>query len=121
MRLLPILVLTGLAGCAAPEAPEPAAAHAVEWALAPGAARELNVEMGAGERIAYRLDASAPVAWDIHSHDDNGRVTTHASGVGRAAEGSFEAPADDTYSIFARAAEGAHVRVDIEGRFRLAE
>ncbi|HET6404209.1 MAG TPA: hypothetical protein VFH78_06140 [Candidatus Thermoplasmatota archaeon] len=125
MRLLPILLVLLLAGCSAP-APSPdgdgsAAEHAVDWSIRGRGTRELNFEMRAGASIAYELEADAVVRWDIHSHVDH-NVTTHASGLERAARGTFTAPEEDTYSIFVQAtgetsAVVTNVTVRVRGAF----
>lgn len=126
-----IVLLALLAGCAtpsrSPEPPTPASsmtpvvgaetARAQRvWDLAPRGHGELDVKMQAGKRIAYVLNMTTPLVWDIHSHDATG-VQTHARGVGDA-RSTFTAPSEGTYSIYVQAeAEGARVHLDVSGDF----
>ena len=120
--LPPLLLLVLLAGCAAPASQTPAttaptASNAQtltgNWTLAAHGANELNFNMPAGGKMSYELNASAPVDWDVHSHPAN-EVKEWATGSkARHANGSFEAPTADVYSVYV-SATGSTTRVLVQ-------
>lgn len=123
VRLMPFLVLGALlAGCAGPS-DEPIAPTSLDldWNVSSRGTQELNFDMQEGGTIRFSINASAPVAWDLHSHDDETRKTVeHLSGEAREVNETFQASVDDTYSIAVRGTgHTAIVRLHVEGPFRV--
>lgn len=84
-------------------------------------AHEANLQLAANDTIAYRWNASAAIAWDLHSHEGS-EVKTWASGKEKLAEGEFTAPTAGVYSLFFQNAEAypIHVTYHVEGAFTVA-
>ncbi|HUR67699.1 MAG TPA: hypothetical protein VM370_00505 [Candidatus Thermoplasmatota archaeon] len=120
-----LVMAAALSGCsvAGPaRSPTPGAGRSAEdaWILGPAGFAELDVEMAKDAAIEYVLDGSAPVAWDLHSHEPEGGAVEHAQGSGTHASGRFVAPRADVYSLAARAGDdGANVSVRIHGEFEV--
>lgn len=109
MRVLLVLaLLIPLAGCATPD-PAPDAGDAETEVLeksvrlAPRGYRtavvEVNLNLTEGAEVSWRFNASAPLAWDVHTHAGRD-LETLANGTDAEASGSFRAPRAGVYSLF---------------------
>ena len=104
MRAALVLCVLLLAGCAAPDAsPEGPEALEKSLRLSPRGYRlavvEVNLNMTEGATASWRFNASAPLQWDVHTHDGT-RVETLANGTGAEASGQLTAPRTGVYSLF---------------------
>lgn len=117
--MVPLVLL--LAGCASPSGgAEPLEETSLDetWNIASRGGRELNFEMREGGRVSWVVNASAEVAYDLHSHAEDRTTQYHEQGRGRLWNGTFTAPADDVYSIFVSGTGATSiVRVHVEGAF----
>jgi hypothetical protein len=111
--------IIALAGCTAQDAREPD--HSDAWTLAPGGWNEVNLALAQGARIEFEIEPTMPISYDVHSHE-GARVVNHIEGAvaGGSAEGTFDAPAAGTYSLFVQAQEkGGVARVRLYGAFEV--
>lgn len=81
---------------------------------------EINLIMEANASFTFRLDADAPVRWDIHSHPPSG-LKKWDGGESASVDTSFTAPERGVYSVLFENPGATPVRVDYEvaGRFRM--
>lgn len=127
MRLVVLIAALVLAGCSSPPPPAtpPAGStYSNQLSLPPRGSTEVNFEMEAGARIHVLANASAAVAWDIHSHPGEGNeVTQWRNGEDRVIDVEFEAPTTDVYSVYFESKSGGTtiVRVNLTGEFELVE
>lgn len=123
---VPLLVLALLlAGCATSGQDAPAAEVEDFVRLAPrgypSSSVEVNVRMAQGAEASWRFNASAPLVWDVHTHDDAG-FEVLASGKEATGSGTFQAPRDGVYSVYLQnPTSGGPVDVTyrVEGDFQL--
>ena len=103
MRAALVLVVLVLAGCASPPAAEAPEALEKSLRLSPrgyrNASVEVNLQMAEGAEASWRFNASAPLAWDVHTHVGR-NVETLANGTDAEASGSFRAPREGVYSLY---------------------
>lgn len=107
MRAIPtwlplLLSLVLLAGCTG--GPDPASDRTLDlertWELSPGIFAEVNLEMQEGEAFQATLTSDEPVAWDVHTHGDDGFEVLD-NGTGREVTVTFQAPRDGSFSLLA--------------------
>jgi hypothetical protein len=73
-----------------------------EWRMAPGAAAEIDVDLGADGFMAASFESpGAPLQWDIHSHAGD-EVIVHDSGEDVSGFADLVAPAPGIYSFYWR-------------------
>lgn len=109
VALLAALVLSGCAGGSDEDQGDLVSRS---WTLAPGAWAEVDLRMSAGARVDAVFGAQAPLAWDVHSHGQDG-VRQHHSGTAATGTIRFEAPAAGVYSLFWENRGRTTTRLDI--------
>ena len=96
---IPAAIAAALSACAGPAivAGEP---HVVPRAvIAPYATQEECARLGAGDRLDYRYDSSAPVDFDIHYHEDNATLAPIVREQSTSDSGTFEAHVARDYCL----------------------
>lgn len=80
---------------------------------------EVNLILEEGAAFSFSYNASAPVAWDIHSHPPEG-VKYWEEGEGATGSASFTAPSRDVFSILWENTGALPVELSFEvrGKFR---
>ena len=122
-----LAIAASLAGCTLdgpaappPDVPQPER-HEEQFTLTGYDLKELNFEMAKGARLRIVVEASAPVAWDLHSHSGR-NVTTWSEGQGTRVDEAFDVPEDNVYSVFLRALGAtADVTLALEGNLTLLQ
>ena len=81
---------------------------------------EVNLILEEGASFRFSFNASAPVAWDVHSHPPEG-VKYWKQGESASDGWEFEAPARDVYSILWEnpGALPADLSFEVHGKFRI--
>lgn len=81
---------------------------------------EVNLILEQNASFTFSFNASAPVAWDVHSHPPEG-LKEWEKGEGTAGGTSFTAPAREVYSVLFenKGALPADLSFEIVGRFRM--
>ena len=127
MRLpLVVAVLAALLpGCATQGEEAPAAEVENFVHLAPrgypSSTVEVNLRMAEGAEASWRFNASAPLVWDVHTHNATD-FEVLASGKEATASGTLRAHRDGVYSLYLQnPTSGATVDVTyrVEGDFQL--
>jgi hypothetical protein len=81
-------------------------------AVAPGKAVEVNLSFPSASKARATFKASAPVAWNVHSHPAGGMVE-HQRGAGTSSEIAFESPNGGVYSFMWKNEGTAPVTLEI--------
>lgn len=95
-------------------------AFAQNITLAPRSIFEVNVVLDKNASMRYAFDASAPLAWDVHSHRDVSTVEWR-NGTSARESGTFTSPALGVYSLLLEDRGDSPIAIDIrvEGAFRM--
>lgn len=110
--VLPALLLAGCASDGTRMDPPLDDEHA--WTIPPGDFAEVNIELEAGEGFELSFLASAPLAWDVHSHGESDDAVLHRNGTAANGTIRFEATEAGTYSVlFLAPWDGDPVRLEI--------
>jgi hypothetical protein len=97
LRTLGVMAVA-LVACRGGHAAAPAAAVTTrQFTVAPGEFAELNLQLPAAATVEVGFTASAPVAWNIHSHPA-GEVVIHREGIAAEADVPFTADTAGGYS-----------------------
>lgn len=80
---------------------------------------ETNLRVEGGQEVSWSFEATAPLAWDVHTHEGE-EVVILANGTHAETRGAFTPPSAGVYSLFLQNMPGqgpVDVTFRIEGEF----